>query len=156
MALLLDTARALDATALANYRVSADRLGDLEEALNQFSQKIGSPRATTIKRRTRTLSLEDLFSKLRTVHSRMDRLAVVLRSTAPDFLAAYESARVIIDRAATQEDVEQPQPLPPLCRVRLVDGRAGEPDERRNRQGIAQVAGEAIPYATTSVSNWLK
>ncbi len=109
---LLNAARDMDVTALASYGVSADRLGDLEEALNQFSQKIGSPRATTVKRRTRTLSLEDLFSKLRTVHSRMDRLAVVLRSSAPDFYTAYETARVIIDRPGTQEDEEQ-APAPP-------------------------------------------
>ena len=31
-------------------------------------------------------------------------------------------------------------------RVRLLDGRAGEPDERRMRQGIAQVAGEAVGH----------
>jgi hypothetical protein len=40
----------------------------------------------------------------------MDRLAVVLRTTAPDFFAAYETARVIIDRPATQEDDESPPP----------------------------------------------
>ena len=38
----------------------------------------------------------------------MDRLAVVFRTTAPDFLAAYETARVIIDRPGTQEDEEHP------------------------------------------------
>ena len=32
----------------------------------------------------------------------------------------------------------------PRARVRLLDGRADEADERRIRQGIAQVAGEAF------------
>jgi hypothetical protein len=105
---LLNAARDMDVGALATYGVTADRLGDLEEALNHYSEKIGSPRAATIKGRISTLSLEDLFDKLRAVHSRMDRLAVVLRRTAPDFLAAYESARVIIDRPGTQDDEETP------------------------------------------------
>jgi len=34
----------------------------------------------------------------------------------------------------------------PRVRVRLLDGRAGEADERRIRQGIAQVAGEAVGH----------
>jgi hypothetical protein len=34
----------------------------------------------------------------------------------------------------------------PRVRVRLLDGRAGQPDERRVRQGIAQVAGEAVGH----------
>jgi hypothetical protein len=34
----------------------------------------------------------------------------------------------------------------PRVRVRLLDGRAGEADERRIGQGIAQVAGEAIGH----------
>ncbi len=105
---LLAAARSLDAAALANYGVTAARLDDLEDSLDHYSEKIGSPRAATVKRRVRTLSLEDLFDKLRTVHSRMDRLSVVFRSTAPDFLAAYETARVIIDRPATRDDEEEP------------------------------------------------
>ena len=68
-------ARAMDATALANYGVTAARLDDLEDALDHYSEKIGSPRAATVKRRVRTLSLEDLFDKLRAVHSRLDRLS---------------------------------------------------------------------------------
>ncbi len=32
-------------------------------------------------------------------------------------------------------------------RVRLLEGRVGEPDEGRMRQGIAQVAGEAVGQA---------
>jgi hypothetical protein len=104
----LADARAIDATALANYGVTAARLDDLEDALDHYSEKIGSPRATTVKRRVRTLSLEDLFDKLRAVHSRMDRLSAVFRTTAPDFFAAYETARVIIDRPATQEGPEAP------------------------------------------------
>jgi plasmid stabilization system protein ParE len=107
---LLAAARAMDATALANYGVTAARLDDLEDALDHYSEKIGSPRAATVKRRVRTLSLEDLFDKLRAVHSRMDRLAAVFRTTAPDFFAAYETARVIIDRPATQEGEESPTP----------------------------------------------
>ena len=105
---LLAAARDLDAAALANYGVTTARLDDLEDALNHYSEKIGSPRAVTIKGRTRTLSLEELFDKLRAVHSRMDRLAPVFRTTAPDFFTAYESARVIIDRPGTQEDDEAP------------------------------------------------
>ena len=38
----------------------------------------------------------------------MDRLSAVFRTTAPDFFAAYETARVIIDRPATQEGPEAP------------------------------------------------
>lgn len=41
------------------------------------------------------------------------RLSVVFRTTAPDFLAAYETARVIIDRPATRDDDEEPLPLAP-------------------------------------------
>ena len=107
---LLAAARAMDATALAGYGVTAARLDDLEDALDHYSEKIGSPRAVTVKGRARTLSLEDLFDKLRAVHSRMDRLAVVLRTTAPGFYIAYESARVIIDRPATQEGDKEPPP----------------------------------------------
>lgn len=105
---LLAAARDMDAAALANYGITGEKLDDLEDALDHYSKKIGSPRAATVKRRTRTLSLEDLFDKLRAVHSRMDRLAVVFRTTAPDFFAAYETARVIIDRPATREDDEEP------------------------------------------------
>jgi hypothetical protein len=41
------------------------------------------------------------------------RLSVVFRTTAPDFLAAYETARVIINRPATRDDDEEPLPLAP-------------------------------------------
>ena len=37
-------------------------------------------------------------------------------------------------------------PVQQHVRVRLLDGRAGEADERRIRQGIAQVAGEAVGH----------
>ena len=104
----------MDAAALANYGVTAEKLDDLEDALDHYSEKIGSPRTATVKRRVRTLSLEELFDKLRTVHSRMDRLAVVFRSSAPDFLAAYETARVIIDRPATREEDEEPPAPEPV------------------------------------------
>lgn len=105
---LLAAARAIDPATLANYGVTADRLDALEDALDHYSGKIGSPRSSTVQRRARTISLEGLFDKLRAVHSRMDRLATVFRTTAPDFLAAYETARVIIDRPATREDDEEP------------------------------------------------
>ena len=35
----------------------------------------------------------------------------------------------------------------PRVRIRLLDGRAGEADERRVGQGIAKVAGEAVGQA---------
>jgi hypothetical protein len=57
----------------------------------------------------RTISLKDLFDKLRAVHSRMERLSAVFRTTAPDFFAAYETARVIIYRPATQEGSKSPK-----------------------------------------------
>lgn len=104
---LLAAARDMDAAALANYGITGEKLDVLEDALDHYSGKIGSPRAATVQRRVRTLSLEELFDKLRAVHSRMDRLAAVFRTTAPDFLAAYEAARVIIDRPASREDIQE-------------------------------------------------
>ena len=92
-------------------RITKEALGDLETALDQYSEKIGSPRLTTVKRRAKTDSLVDLFTKLRDAHSRMDRLAVIFRGTAPEFLTAYQAARVIIDRPATNGSTPEP-PLP--------------------------------------------
>lgn len=110
---LLAAARALDPAILANYGVTAAKLDVLQQALDQYSEKIGSSRLTIVKRHAKTASLEELFAKLRDVHSRMDRLAIVFRSTAPDFLAAYQAARIIIDRPATQGSTEEPPaPLP--------------------------------------------
>ncbi len=105
---LLAAAAGLDAATLANYGVTATKLAALETALDQYSEKIGSPRLTTVKRRAKTDSLVDLFTKLRDAHSRMDRLAVIFRGTAPEFLTAYQAARVIIDRPGTNGSTTVP------------------------------------------------
>ncbi len=95
---LLATARAFAPATLTNYGVTVAKLDDLETALDLYSEKIGSPRLTTVTRRANTESLVDLFTKLRDTHSRMDRLT------------AYQAARVIIDRPATQSPTAPPSP----------------------------------------------
>ena len=50
-----------------------------------------------------------------------------------------DSALDVVDGNVIAEDRSR-------VRVRLLDGRAGEADERRVRQGIAQVAGEAVGH----------
>ncbi|GAA5484767.1 hypothetical protein [Haloferula sargassicola] len=110
---LLQAARALDPAALANYGVSAEQLEQFDAAVENYQGLIGSPRVAIAKRSAHTVSLPELFVQLRASHDRLDRLAVIFRKTAPDFLAAYEAARVIVDRPATHGAGETPEPTEP-------------------------------------------
>lgn len=99
---LLQAATALDSTALLNYGVSPQDLTALTAALETYKTKMGTPRAAIVERKAATDQLPTHFDGLRTAFSRLDRLAPSFRTSAPAFLAAYEAARIIVDRAATQ------------------------------------------------------
>jgi hypothetical protein len=98
---LLKAATDLDSADLLNYGVTAKDLTDLNAALETYKSKMGTPRAAIVEHKAATDQLPALFDGLRTAFSRLDRLAPSFRTSAPAFLAAYEAARIIVDRAAT-------------------------------------------------------
>ena len=98
---LLKAATDLDSADLLNYGVPPQDLADLTAALETYKSKMGTPRAAIVEHKATTDQLPALFDGLRTAYSRLDRLAPSFRTSAPAFLAAYEAARIIVDRAAT-------------------------------------------------------
>jgi hypothetical protein len=98
---LLKAATDLDSAELVNYGVTPQDITALTAALESYKRKMGTPRAAIVEHKAATEQLPALFDGLRTAFSRLDRLSPSFRTSAPDFLAAYEAARVIVDRAAT-------------------------------------------------------
>jgi hypothetical protein len=100
-------------TELATLDVTQANLDELESALTEFNAAKARPRTATANRSAQTQSLPNLIRDVSSLlRNQIDRMVSLLRRKNPDFVAGYESARVIVDRAATHK-TKKPGSAPP-------------------------------------------
>jgi hypothetical protein len=98
-------------TELATLQVSQANIDELSEALTEFNAVKVAPRTATAERAALTKSLPRLAKEaLDILNRRVDRMVSLFSRTNPDFVAGYESARAIVDRAATHKAKAAPAP----------------------------------------------
>jgi hypothetical protein len=94
---------------LADYGITAETLEQLSAAIADFEAILTKPRETTVERKVHTDTLPQLFATVNSIlYDRLDKLIVLFRTSAPDFYAAYKSARNVID-TSTRSKTEAAQ-----------------------------------------------
>lgn len=102
------------ALAAKYHVVAADRTA-LNNALGAFAEVQTKPRQGQAASASATSDLVTLFEELdKVLNARLDPLLAKFRFTQPTFFAEYETARAIVDSAASRgtEPVPAPAPLP--------------------------------------------
>jgi hypothetical protein len=85
-------------------QVTPANLDELASALAEFNAAKARPRTATANRSVQTQSLPHLIRDASSIlRNQIDRMASLLRRQNPDFVAGYQSARLIVDRAATHK-----------------------------------------------------
>jgi len=98
---------------LVTYQVSQTNIDELSAALTEFNQAKAGPRTATAERAALTESLPKLINEASDIlKNRVDRLVSLFSRSDPDFVSGYESARVIVDRAATHKAKAAAAPAP--------------------------------------------
>ena len=101
-------------TELQPLQVTQANIDELHEALTEFDEAKTGPRTTTAARAALTASLPKLVKEATDIlRNEIDRLVNLFSRTNPDFVAGYENARAIVDRAATHKTkpgTETPKP----------------------------------------------
>lgn len=101
-------------TELATLRVTQANLDELESRLADFNAAKARPRTATANRSAQTQSLPNLIRETsELLRNRIDRMVNLLGRENPDFVAGYQSARVIVDRAATHKTKKSSAATPP-------------------------------------------
>lgn len=91
-------------TELGTLNVTPANIDELDSALQEFNTVKARPRTATANRSAQTQSLPTLIREASGIlRNRVDRMVSLLRRASPDFVAGYQSARVIVDRAATHK-----------------------------------------------------
>jgi hypothetical protein len=86
--------------ALKHYGIEEPQLADLQTAINNYSLTTPKPRLALSQRKTYNANLRRLFKESDEIlKEQIDNLVVIFRQSNPDFLADYESNRIIIDPA---------------------------------------------------------
>lgn len=89
-------------TELATLQVTQANLDEFTGALAEFNEAKTGPREATATRKVQTESLRRLIQEaIDILRNKIDRMVELFGRTHPDFVAGYENARVIVDRAAT-------------------------------------------------------
>lgn len=87
--------------ALADYMVTQDDRSELTALETQFDGVKGAPRVAIAGHKGQTASLPALLtSTMRLLNARLDRLMTRFRKDHGQFVAGYQSARVIVDRGS--------------------------------------------------------
>lgn len=99
---------------LATLNVTKANIDELENALGDFSAAKARPRTATANRSAQTQSLPKLIRETSSLlRNQIDRMVSLLGRAHPDFVAGYQSARVIVDRAATHATKKPSAVVPP-------------------------------------------
>jgi hypothetical protein len=102
-ALVLERANARK-TELATLMVTQANLDELTAALEKFSGLRNQPRTSVVERTTQTEAIERLIREANEILvNELDRMVNLFARTNPEFVAGYEAARRIVDRAATHK-----------------------------------------------------
>jgi hypothetical protein len=101
-------------TELATLQVTQANLDELDEALQDFNAAKTGPRTAVAARVVQTESLPRLIREANGIlRNQIDRMVSLLKRTNPEFVSGYQSARVIVDRAATHAAATStPAPAP--------------------------------------------
>lgn len=89
------------ASALTDYGITAAGITALADAIQSFRAVVGAPRVVIASGTVSTQSLEAAFAKVDAELTILDRLNAFFRTANNGFFLGYESARVIVDTAAT-------------------------------------------------------
>jgi hypothetical protein len=99
--------------ALADYGVTAADATALNDLTTQFHTAKSAPRTAIAGRAGETATLPDLINSVSAIlRDRLDKLMTKFRATNAEFVAGYQSARVIVDRGGAQHP-DKPSPTPP-------------------------------------------
>lgn len=101
-------------TELAPLQVTQANLDELDQALQDFNAAKTGPRTAVAARSVQTDSLPRRVRAANGIlRNKIDRMVSLFKRTNPDFVAGYQSARVIVDRAATHAAAKStPAPAP--------------------------------------------
>jgi hypothetical protein len=101
-------------TELATLQVTQANIDELSQALQDYNEAKAGPRQATVARTVETESLSTLIREANDIlRNEIDRMINLFRRTHPQFVSAYQAARVIIDRAATRGAEKTPPPATP-------------------------------------------
>ncbi len=100
-----------NATALADYGITAAELEELDQKRAAFAGAKTSPQVAIADRAAATATLPELIRDVMgLLNSRLDKLMTRYRTANPEFFAGYQSARVIVDRRGPGT----PEPVAPM------------------------------------------
>ncbi|MBC8030276.1 MAG: hypothetical protein H7Z16_09210 [Pyrinomonadaceae bacterium] len=86
-------------TELAALQVTQANIDELDQALQNFQAAKAKPRTAVVERSVQTESLSSLLREAGNIlRDQIDRLVNLFRRSNPEFVAAYRSARVTVDR----------------------------------------------------------
>jgi uncharacterized protein (DUF849 family) len=89
---------------LATLQVTQANLDELTQALQNFSKLKTQPRTASAERAARTQSLESLIRDASAIlRQSIDPMIDLFSRSDADFVAGYQSARVVVDRVATHK-----------------------------------------------------
>jgi len=100
-------------TELATLQVTQANIDELSQALQDYNEMKAGPRQATVERMVQTESLSSLFREANgIVRNEIDPMVNLFSRTHPQFVSNYQSARVIVDRAATRSAAKGAAPIP--------------------------------------------
>lgn len=103
-------------TELATLQVTQANIDELTSALTEFNDAKTGPRTATAERAALTQSLPNLVREANEIlRNKIDRMVNLFSRTNRDFVSGYESARVIVDRAATHKAKAAQAPATPTA-----------------------------------------
>jgi hypothetical protein len=93
---------AANLAALADYGINAAKLTELQTAIDAYAESAPKPRAAINTRAAKTATLPQLFTEAdQILNERMDTFIGLFAAANPDFVATYQSARIIVDAPTT-------------------------------------------------------
>jgi len=105
-------------TELATLQVTQANLDELTQAIDTFSSLKNQPRSASVERSVHTQSLESLIREANGIlRDEIDRLVNLFKRSNPEFVAGYQNARVIVDRAASHKTKTAGAAPPPPASV---------------------------------------
>ena len=88
---------------LATFQVTQANIDEFSSALQDYNEMKAGPRQATVERMVQTESLSTLGREANDIlRNEIDPMVNLFSRTHPEFVSNYQSARVIIDRAATR------------------------------------------------------
>jgi hypothetical protein len=103
------------AAALTDYGVTAADISDLTSLRTACADVKTAPRGAAVGRKTMTESLPEKIARARSIfRNELDKMVTRFKRTNPDFYTGYATARVIVNRAATQKKTTPATPPVPV------------------------------------------